>query len=304
MDWHQVLLYAGTDLACLTYVSQIGNQAIAYIYGSLDSLVEQDLSGFRRVCVLGHGVAQALHINGSTTIRLRDEPCRVIGVLRPRGRLLTEGTRLSAMDFDNSVYLPLTSFPFRKTGGERDSIDGAVVALNDRSEKNILDTADQVDELLLQSHRGVKDYVMVAPLNLLRKARETHRLFSLITGAIAGLSLLVGGIGVMNIMLANISEQTKEIGLRMAVGATRARIISLFLWHSVLLTLSGAAWGLVLGVICAFGIQTYAGWQVGFSLSSLVIGPIAAIGSGIVFGLHPAIRAASLDPAIALRDAQ
>ncbi len=268
------------------------------------ALVAEDLRAFRRVCVLGHGVAQALHIHGETTLRMRNAPCQVIGVLRPKGRLLTEGTRLSAMDFDQSVYLPLTAFPFRRTGGARDPLDGIVVALADRNEKRILDTADQVDERLRQYHRGVEDYVIVAPLNLLREARETHRLFALITGAIAGLSLLVGGIGVMNIMLANISEQTREIGLRMAVGATRARIVSLFLWHSVLLTVSGAAWGLLLGVACAFAIQHYAGWQVGFSLESLVIGPLAAVGSGVVFGLHPALRAASLEPAIALRDAQ
>jgi ABC-type antimicrobial peptide transport system permease subunit len=106
----------------------------------------------------------------------------------------------------------------------------------------------------------------------------------------------------MNVMLANIAEQTREIGLRMAVGAAKIRIVVYVLWHSVLLSLFGAIWGLMLGVFTAYAIQVFFSWEIAFSLIGVFAGPLAAVISGVLFGLHPALRAASLDPAIALRD--
>lgn len=106
----------------------------------------------------------------------------------------------------------------------------------------------------------------------------------------------------MNVMLANISEQTREIGLRMAVGATRLRIIHLYLWNSILLTAAGGIWGIGGGILLAALVQEYAGWDTAFSTLSLLLAPLSALLTGLIFGLHPAIRAASLDPAIALRD--
>ncbi|MDH3452665.1 MAG: FtsX-like permease family protein, partial [Gammaproteobacteria bacterium] len=140
------------------------------------------------------------------------------------------------------------------------------------------------------------------PYALLNEARDTQILFQLVMGAIAGLSLLVGGIGVMNVMLSNVAEQTREIGLRMAVGATRARIISLYLCHASLLCLAGGVVGLGLGVAAALLVQVYAGWAVAFSALGLSLGPLSAVTAGLVFGLHPALRAAALNPALALRE--
>jgi putative ABC transport system permease protein len=265
-------------------------------------LHDEDLKQFRRVCVLGQIIARELRILPGQILMVDNMPCHVIGVLRLKGRLLTEGTRLSAMDFDRSVYLPLSALPIDTHNRYRARLDGVTVALRQRDEAYIHHVSEQAAVLFSQWHRGVEDILLVAPLRLLREARATQRLFALITGTIAGLSLLVGGIGVMNVMLANIAEQTREIGLRMAVGATKIRIVVYVLWHSVLLSLFGAVWGLILGIFTAYAIQVFFSWEIAFSLIGVFAGPLAAVVSGILFGLHPALRAASLDPAIALRD--
>ena len=253
-------------------------------------------------CILGSSLASALQVDILSTLQLEHYPSTVVGVAAPRGRLLTEGTGLSTLDFDNTVILPISSMPFAKSIAGRVLLDGLVISLNVSEEGEILAVADQIKQFLSQSHRSIDDFAIVVPVTLLREAWESQKVFSFIMGAIAGLSLLVGGIGVMNVMLANISEQTREIGLRMAVGASRGRIISLYLWNSILLTMSGGLWGMLTGVLLALVIENVAGWEVVFSTFSLIVAPLSAMLTGIVFGLHPARRAASLDPALALRD--
>lgn len=254
------------------------------------------------VCVIGSNIATSLGVGLSTPILLHNQPSTIVGVFSPKGRLLTEGTGLSSLDFDNTVVLPLTVLQLIAPEKEKDQLDGMVVILNEPGENNLLAIADQVEQILYSQHRGVADYSIVTPLSLLREVRENQKIFSLIMTTIAGLSLLVGGIGVMNVMLADITEQTREIGLRMAVGASKARIACLYLWNSVLLTLTGAMWGMVNGLLLALLIQHYAGWDIAFSSFSLVAAPLSALLTGIFFGLHPAIRAASLQPAAALRN--
>ncbi len=265
-------------------------------------LNQGDVTLHENICVVGNSIASLLGVHPTSSIRLQQYPTTVVGVLSAKGRLLTEGTGLSSIDFDNTIIMPITSVPFVNSNEPLNHLDGMVLALFDRREDVILEIAQQIESIFSISHRGVDDVTLVVPINLLREARESQRLFSLIMGTIAGLSLLVGGIGVMNVMLANIAEQTREIGLRMAVGASRSRIATLYLWNSILLTMSGAVWGLVCGMVVALVIQKYAGWSVGFSSFSLVFAPLSAIITGIVFGVHPAIRAASLQPAVALRD--
>jgi len=264
-------------------------------------LIPDDLAQHRRSCVVGSKLYSALRLNLDDTIHFQDKVCIVVGVLAPKGSLLTEGTGLSAVNFDSVVIMPFTSFPFPMMIGSLHVLDGIVVALGGDAEAVILDSARKIDELLQVEHRGVLDYKLVVPVKLLRESRQTQTLFSIVMGSIAGLSLLVGGIGVMNVMLANISEQTREIGLRMAVGASRRRIIALYLWHSLLLTIASGVAGLIIGVFASVLIKSYAGWNVEFSALSLLLGPFLAVLTGLVFGLHPALRAASLNPALALR---
>lgn len=266
-------------------------------------LVQGDARQHRRVCVIGPALATELHAGAGSVIHFENAPCEVVGILQPRGRLLTEGTGLAALDFDSLVAMPLDAFPFPRELGGEPVLDGMTLAMETRDEGSVTTAAERADQRLLQRHRGVRDYRLVAPVTLLRKARETHGLFALVMGSIAGLSLLVGGIGVMNAMLANVSEQTREIGLRMAVGATPGRITSLFLWHSVLLSVSGGVIGLVVGILVAWLVQQYAGWEVALAGPALLIGPLAAVVTGVLSGLHPAMRAAKMQPALSLREA-
>ncbi|OQX15572.1 MAG: hypothetical protein BWK76_12875 [Desulfobulbaceae bacterium A2] len=266
------------------------------------ALHADDLQRQERVCVLGSAVAAELQAREGEVLVVDNLPCVLVGVLAPRGRLLAEGTGLSTVDFDRLVLLPLGALPGGGYVGGRRMLDSIVVRLHDRNEARVTRLAERLRGMLAGNRHGADDIRLVEPVSLLREARATNRIFSLVMGSIAGLSLLVGGIGVMNVMLANIAEQTREVGLRMALGATRGRIISLYLCHSVLLGLSGAVWGFVMGLLLAWAIQRISGWQVAFSPLSLVLAPLAALMTGLIFGLHPARRAADLDPARALRE--
>jgi len=266
-------------------------------------LQREDVFLREKYCVLGASLAHDLQADLFDTIRMDNFPVTVVGIALPKGMLLTEGTGLSALDFDTTFILPITSMPSVRLSGGTILLDGLVISLARPGEEEILGIADQVEQILLANHRNIADFRIVIPIKLLEEVRERQKVFSLIMGTIAGLSLLVGGIGVMNVMLANIAEQTREIGLRMAVGASRLRIISLYLWNAVLLTLSGGLWGTIAGVLLSLIIENYAGWEIIISTFSVFLAPFSAVITGIIFGIHPAVRAASLDPALALRDA-
>lgn len=261
-----------------------------------------DERGAKSYCLVGSEVARRLKLNRGSHLRLGSYATTVIGALEPRGRLLTEGTGLSALDFDNSVLMVRTAMPVTKTLYDVHRLDGFVLRLADGSEANVLQAAEQVHHLLQRNHGTVKDFRLVVPISLMREVKESQRLFTLVMGVIAGLSLVVGGIGVMNVMLANVTEQTREIGLRKTLGASRGRILWFYLWNSMVITFSGGLWGVVAGVLLAYGVQLYAGWDIAFSTPAFVLAPLSALATGAVFGLHPAYSASTLDPAEALRE--
>lgn len=252
-------------------------------------------------CLLGANLASRLEADLLDTVIYANRPAIVVGITAPHGRLLTEGTTLSSLDFDQTIILPVSAMALKRGARGEIIFDGVVIRLKEQSEQGVLTVAEQLTTLLLAT-RQPGDFQLVVPLALLQQAQQSQRLFAAIMGTIAGFSLLVGGIGVMNVMLANIAEQTREIGLRMAIGASPRRIISLYLCNASLLTLGGGLWGVGSGIAGALLIQHQVGWSVAFSPVSLLIAPLSALLAGLVFGIHPAIRAAALDPAIALRD--
>ena len=162
-------------------------------------------------------------------------------------------------------------------------------------------TVRMIQRLLRHSHKGVEDYEVVVPEELLAQAQRTQRIFNIVMGSIAAISLLVGGIGIMNIMLANVSERTREIGIRRAIGATKGDILGQFLIETVFICLAGGTVGIVLGAGMAKAITLYAGWETGFSAVSVLVAFVTSAGVGLIFGLFPARRAAELDPVQALR---
>ncbi|MEM8501024.1 MAG: ABC transporter permease [Pseudomonadota bacterium] len=254
-----------------------------------------------RVCVLGAGLRQRLQAAISSYITVGNQTCKMVGVLEDRQPLLTDGTGLSSLEFNDLLILPHGTFS-PQPPLNHESIHGLSILLDTQEMEEINQLANWVDTRLRQRHQDVEDYLLVVPSALMSTVRATQHMFQLVMGSIASLSLLVGGIGISNIMLANVAEQTREIGLRMSIGCSQNRVVSLYLWHSILLCLTGALLGLLGGILFALVVQTKAEWPVQFSLLALAVGPAFALITGVLFGIHPAIQAAKLEPFAALRE--
>jgi putative ABC transport system permease protein len=150
-------------------------------------------------------------------------------------------------------------------------------------------------------HGGASDYTLVVPEALLEQSRRTQRLFDIVMGCIAGISLLVGGIGIMNIMLATVMERTREIGVRRALGATRKDVRNQFMIEAFTISASGGVVGILMGVAIAKGVAFYAGWDTVVTFASIFLATAVSVGVGLISGMYPAARAAQLDPIEALR---
>jgi putative ABC transport system permease protein len=226
---------------------------------------------------------------------------KVVGVLRsPRGNP-------EALE----IYVPLETTRRRfgelqivRTAG---SVDFEKTQLNEiilgaRSIELVQATAEMARKLLENSHNGKDDYEIQVPLELLERAEEQQSLWNLVLGSIAGISLVVGGIGIMNIMLANVTEQTREIGIRRAIGARRSDIVAQFLTESVVLCSVGGLLGIGVGVSIPLVVQHFAGIEAVVRLWSVALAFSISTAMGVIFGIYPAARAANMDPIQALRN--
>jgi len=208
-----------------------------------------------------------------------------------------------------NIYIPLTAFRrsfgemnTRFVGGTRQAerVELQEITVKVDATESVLPTRDVLEALLRRFHEK-KDYQVVVPLELLRQAARTKRIFNIVLGSIAAISLLVGGIGIMNIMLATVSERTREIGIRRALGARRRDIILQFLSETLLLTLTGGVLGIVLGLIVPMLVTHFGKMPTIITGESLVLAFGISAAVGITFGLYPAYRAAHMDPIESLR---
>jgi putative ABC transport system permease protein len=262
-----------------------------------------DVAEAKTVCVLGSEVQEELFgYRGAVGARVRigDGWFTVVGVMEPKAVRQGRTAVIKVRNINRDVYIPITAalrrLPESQAGSALDEI-----AIRVAQADTLSLTARLVKELLGRTHRGAEDYEVMIPEELLAQAQRTQRLFSIIMGSIAGISLLVGGIGIMNIMLANVTERTREIGIRRAVGATKTEILLQFLIEAVLVCFAGGVIGMLLGFGMATIITIYAGWATGFSPTGVLLafGTTALV--GLSFGLFPARQAAKLDPVQALR---
>jgi putative ABC transport system permease protein len=208
---------------------------------------------------------------------------------------------LPSQDRNNIVYVPLRAAILRLEDSQsylKDEIDGIYVTL--KPEAAVTTAGATIRSLLDASHRGASDFSVIVPAELLAEQERTKQLFEFVMVAIASISLLVGGIGIMNIMLASVMERTREIGVRRAVGATRWDIIRQFLIETTLITVSGGFAGTVVGVLLSELIAYLAGWSTIITAVSVFVACFVSVTVGIVFGLYPAMRASRLDPVYAL----
>jgi putative ABC transport system permease protein len=264
-------------------------------------LTELDISDRKRVAVLGAGVARALFPLDSPlgeTVRLGGDYYQVVGVLEgrrgsPRGR----GTAIRARDLDRSVLVPLRALD-RGRDPQPDGVDEIVFRLSDPV---AVVPAAAVAQSLLQRLTGNQPLEVVVPREILRQRERTQRIFNVVTGAVAAISLIVGGIGIMNIMLASVAERTREVGIRRALGARKRDIAAQFLVESSLLTAVGGLLGSVLGLLGSSLIQRFAGWPTAVHPLMLAAALVVAVGVGVGFGFYPAWHAAGLEPVAALR---
>jgi len=181
----------------------------------------------------------------------------------------------------------------------RDEIDGVYLRL--KPDADIMAAAATVRGILAASHRGADDYALIVPAELLAEQQRTKRIFDIVMVALASISLLVGGIGIMNIMLASVLERTPEIGLRRAIGAKQTDIIRQFVIETTLIAVAGGTMGLVLGAAMSKLIASFAGWSTILTSGSLLLAFSVSVLIGLVFGVYPAMKAARLEPVQALR---
>ncbi len=265
----------------------------------------------RKVCVLGAEARRKLFRTRpwkGEDVKVGAQYFRVVGIMEDKA--VRGGSSISVTDLNNQIYVPYSAVmetfgnvSIRGSQGSMEAIrvevDEAIVRVRD--EESITPVGRLLKRALERVH-PLGDFEVVVPLELLRQSQRTQRTFTVVMASIAALSLLVGGIGIMNIMLANVAERRKEIGTRRALGARRRDIRLQFLMESVTLSLLGGAAGIVLGVAGSRVIQAAAGWPTVVSGLAVVLAFAVAAATGIAFGTFPAIKAASVDPIVALRE--
>jgi putative ABC transport system permease protein len=263
---------------------------------------ESESISHAQVAVIGEGVRRDLFGYGSAIggqIRINDLWVEVIGVLAGENQSGSdEGIPVASTEYE--IYLPATTAMRKFDRGPLEApLDELIVRLEPgRSSR---EASQQIDALLDRLHGGAKDYELIVPEALLEQARRTQRIFNIVMGSIAGISLLVGGIGIMNIMLASVLERTREIGVRRALGATRRDIRAQFVIESFAISLIGGFIGVATGIFLARIVAAMAEWPTVVTLWSLLLSTGVSITVGLVSGIYPATRAADLDPIEALR---
>ncbi len=254
--------------------------------------------GARRLLAGQHTIGQMLNIGGDTF--------EVVGIVQSED---TQAGGIQTPDREVDAYIPINTarerfgdYIVRRTSGSRsrERVELHQLIVQVRSTEEVEQVADGIEHMLHLFHDKV-DYTLSVPLALLRQAEATKRTFNIVLGSIAGISLLVGGIGIMNIMLASVTERTREIGIRRAIGAKRRQIISQFLIETVVLSMLGGLIGIGMGIVIPQLITYFAGMHTLVTIPSIILSVGISMLVGIVFGMYPAARAANLDPIVALR---
>jgi len=208
-------------------------------------------------------------------------------------------TVIEIRNLNRDVYIPLeTAFArFAHSPGK----PLTEISIKAKEAEYLRSSADLIQRILMRRHEKIEDFEIVVPEEILRQSQQTQHIFNVVMGCIAGISLLVGGIGIMNIMLATVTQRTREIGVRRSIGACERDVIQQFLTESVALSMTGGIIGVIAGILLSWIINFYAGWHTIVSPSIIIISFGVSVMTGIIFGLYPAMKAARLDPVEALR---
>jgi putative ABC transport system permease protein len=259
---------------------------------------EDDLKKRANVCLLGQTVREKLFPDTPNPvgqlIRVDRLQLRVIGVMQPKGRIPTGG------DQDDQIFIPISTIQRKLVGDENISIILSSVRSMDQLEQ----AKEEITRVLREKHRvkkGHEDFDVSSVQEMSELASYMALVMQFLIGTIASISLVVGGIGIMNIMLVSVTERTREIGIRMAVGATPFDVLIQFLIESIVLALVGGIIGISLGIAGAVGLAMLAGWPIFVDPNMVLIAFLVSGGVGVFFGYYPALKASRLDPIEALR---
>ncbi len=259
---------------------------------------EEDVEARRRVAVIGGEVLTSLGVGANDilgqTIRLRGLAFEVVGVLKRKGQQGWQNP-------DDQVVIPLSTAQYRVTGDDRLRSVNVLMAPDTTPEETML----EVERVIRREHRlrpdQPSDFRIRNRADVLATAEDTTRTLSFLLASVAGVSLLVGGIGIMNIMLVSVTERTREIGVRMAIGATRRTILLQFLIEALTICVLGGLVGILAGASASLLLSRLAGWNTRLSIEAMALAFLFSIAVGLFFGIVPARRAASLNPIAALR---
>ncbi len=285
------------------------------------------------VCIIGEKVAKKLFTGENAIgkhIKVKDVWLKVIGIIEEKLISETAQENLGIRDLNQDIYIPIKTFLVRyrdrkiltdqaidygsgmiiinggnngpkkrKPRGNYHQIDKLTIQVGNSNE--LKGTAEVISKLLKRKHNGMLDFEISIPINLLKQQQKTKQIFNIVLSIIAGISLLIGGIGIMNIMLASILERTKEIGIMKAIGATKQDIILQFLSESILISLSGGIVGCLLGIIASYILELATDIDTIVSFGSIVLSFMVATFIGLIFGVLPAKSAANKNPIEAIR---
>ena len=277
--------------------------SLKLISGRFFSHEEHDRSA--PVCVLGDsakvnllGFEDAI----GKYVKVNDTWLQVIGVLTPQLSAEADVEGLQALNRNNLVIAPLNTVMRRFEDNNsylKDEIDGIYMKVTPTTDS--VETANVVRAILTATHKDAGDFTVVVPAGLLEERRRTQFIFNIVMICIAGISLLVGGIGIMNIMLATVLERTREIGIRRAIGARQGDIVRQFLTEAVMISIVGGLIGIAFGFTLSRLIASAAGWSTVVTTSSIAVAFGVSVFIGLLFGIYPAVQAAKLDPIEAIR---
>jgi putative ABC transport system permease protein len=265
-------------------------------------LCAKDVKRKNLCCCIGWDVLKGLGPAGhiGQTIRIENIAFTIVGILQRRGWNSQGSQPISVRNVDRMILIPLgAEWAIQDVASDESRLSEIVIRL--AADCDIPVTSNLVRDIVHEAHRGAEDFSIVIPREILNQAKKTHALHNAVLGCIAAISLLVGGIGIMNIMLATISERNREVGIRRAVGANQSHIFLQFLIEAVLLTLIGGALGIIGGVFASVQIANFIGWKTVVTGWAVSLSLITSVLVGICSGTYPAIRAARMDPIEALR---
>ena len=274
---------------------------------------DKEMDDKANVCVLGAGMVQALFPLDSPLgrdVRVGGDYYEVIGVMEPSGKgANADETQENVKAAADRMFIPLETAKTRygeilrkvRSGSfEQERVQLHEVTVQVATSEQVPAVAEAIKEVMERNHKK-KDYDILVPLELLKRAERTKQIFNIVLGSIAAISLLVGGIGIMNIMLASVTERTREIGIRRALGAKRRDVITQFLVETVMLSGAGGVMGVLLGITIPWFVSRFAGMKTIITFWSPVVAFTISALVGVVFGIYPALRAARMDPVEALR---